>query len=110
METLLLPLLYILFVLAAILLVVVVLIQEGKGGGFGDAFGGQASQTFGVGAKGINRFTGWVAFAFLACAVAIHLVHRGQVGESVLDGEVMESVEGISADEGAASGGDGSDG
>jgi protein translocase SecG subunit len=72
-------------------LITVVLIQEGKGGGLGDAFGGQAQQTFGVGAKGINRFTSYVAIAFLGCAVTIHILHRKQIGASVVDGTSVDS-------------------
>ena len=51
--------LYILFVLSAIVLVVVILLQEGKGGGLTSALGTSGQQTFGVGASGINKFTGW---------------------------------------------------
>jgi preprotein translocase subunit SecG len=73
-------LLYIVFVLAAIVLIVVILLQEGRGGGFGEALGGHGQATFGVGAQGINRFTGWVAAVFLVTAVAITIVHRGETG------------------------------
>ncbi len=44
-------LLYIVFVLAALVLITVILLQEGKGGGFGDALGVAGQQTFGW-----NRF------------------------------------------------------
>ena len=64
-------LLYILFVLAAIVLVVVVLLQEGRGGGLTDALGTSGQQTFGVGASGINRFTGATAAVFLVSALLI---------------------------------------
>lgn len=77
-------LLYLVFVLAAILLVVIILIQEGKGGGLGDAFGGAGQQTFGVGAKGITKFTAAVAAVFLVTAVAIHLVNKEE-SSSILD-------------------------
>jgi preprotein translocase subunit SecG len=69
-------LLYILFVLAAIVLVVVVLLQEGRGGGLTDALGTSGQQTFGVGASGINRFTGITAAVFLGSALMIHFVNR----------------------------------
>ncbi len=96
-------LLYIVFVLAAIVLITVVLIQEGKGGGLGDAFGGQAQQSFGVGAKGVNRFTSYVATAFLACAVMIHILHRQEQESSVVDGTTLSApVDGIDAGAGAA--------
>ena len=83
--TLLITLLYILFVLSAIVLVVVILLQEGKGGGFGEALGGHGAQTFGVAAKGIQTFTGVVAGVFLACALGIHVLNRLESGSSVAD-------------------------
>lgn len=86
MEHLIITLLYILFVLAAIILVVVVLLQEGKGGGFGGALGGAGEATFGVGASGINRFTGWVAVVFLVSALGIHILNQ-QTGASSVIGD-----------------------
>lgn len=76
---------YILFVLSAIVLIVVVLLQEGKGGGFGQALGEHGQQTFGVGAKGINTFTGYTAGIFLFCALMLHVFNRRQHTESVLE-------------------------
>ena len=87
------PLLYIVFVLAAIVLVVVILIQEGKGGGLGGAFGGQGQETFGVGAKGINTFTMYTAIVFLSTALFIHVLHRNESGESVIDGDGGPAIE-----------------
>ena len=78
-------LLYIVFVLSAIVLIVVILLQEGKGGGFGQALGDHGQQTFGVGAKGINTFTGYTATIFLASALLLHVMGRGAGGESALD-------------------------
>jgi preprotein translocase subunit SecG len=89
---LLIVLLYILFVLAAIVLIVVVLLQEGKGGGFGQALGSSGSETFGVGAKGINTFTGITAAVFLGSALLIHVLNRLQSGQSVLNTPGGESV------------------
>ena len=77
-------LLYILFVIAAIVLIVVVLLQEGKGGGFGEALGVHGRETFGVGAKGINTFTGVTAGVFLGSALLIHVLNRSMAGDSVL--------------------------
>jgi preprotein translocase subunit SecG len=78
---------YLLFVLSALLLIVVILIQEGRGGGLGDAFGGAGQQTFGVGTRGITRFTSWVGVAFLASAVAITWIEKenskGLIGTTV---------------------------
>ena len=77
-------LLYLVFILAAIVLIVVILLQEGKGGGFGEALGGHGQATFGVGAKGINTFTGWVAAVFLVSAVVITILHR-EAGGTLVD-------------------------
>lgn len=78
--------LYILFVLAAIVLVVVILLQEGKGGGLTDALGTSGQQTFGVGASGINKFTGWMAAVFLVSAVLIHVLQRQEAMGSIVNG------------------------
>lgn len=77
-------LLYIIFVLAAIVLVVVILLQEGKGGGLGDALGTAGTQTFGVATKGIQTFTGIVAAVFLVSALLIHIFNRQQSDSSVV--------------------------
>ena len=90
-------LLYILFVLSAIVLVVVILLQEGKGGGLTGALGTEGQQTFGVGTKGINQFTGWTCAVFLACALLIHYVNRASLNRSV----VPESALPTSIDPGA---------
>jgi len=65
---------YILFVLAAIVLIVVVLLQEGRGGGFGEALGVAGRETFGPGSKGINNFTAWTAAVFLGAALVNHFM------------------------------------
>ena len=75
--------LYILFILSAIVLVVVVLLQEGKGGGLTDALGTSGQQTFGVGASGINKFTGYTGAIFLASALAIHYFNRVEAHRSI---------------------------
>lgn len=87
-------LLYILFVAAALILTVVILLQEGKGGGFGDALGAAGQQAFGVKASGVQRFTMWIAIAFLGSAVMIH----------VLNNRSQSSDGGIFSDEPAAAG------
>jgi preprotein translocase subunit SecG len=79
-------LLYIVFVIAAIVLIVVILLQEGRGGGFGQALGEHGQQTFGVGARGINTFTGYTAAVFLVSALVLHTLNRGTTSSSVLDG------------------------
>ncbi len=89
--SLLITLIYIIFVLSAIVLVTVVLLQEGKGGGFGEALGTSGQQTFGVGASGINKFTGIVAAVFLGSALLTHVFNRAQSGSSVIE-QVGDSV------------------
>ena len=82
---LLITLLYLIFVFSAIVLIVVVLLQEGRGGGFGTALGEGGQQTFGVGAKGINTFTGYTAGVFLVTAILIHIFTLRQERGSVID-------------------------
>jgi preprotein translocase subunit SecG len=80
--------LWVLFVFACIIVSGVILLQEGKGGGLGEAFGGAGQQTFGVKAAGINKFTGWVAFGVVLLAI---LITRVRSSSSVLDlGEDVE--------------------
>ncbi len=83
--SLLITLIYIVFVLSAIVLITVVLLQEGKGGGFGEALGTSGQQTFGVGSSGINKFTGIVAAVFLGSALLTHVFNRAQSGSSVIE-------------------------
>lgn len=92
-------LLYILFVLAAIVLVVVILLQEGRGGGLTDALGTSGQATFGVGTSGINRFTGATAAVFLGSALLIHVMNRQVSGGTVLD---LPKVEAPATDTGGA--------
>ena len=78
-------LLYFLFALSAIVLIVVILLQEGRGGGFGQALGEHGQQTFGVGAKGINTFTGYTAAVFLGSALVLHMLRKNEGGTSALE-------------------------
>ena len=78
--------LYILFILAALMLIVVILLQEGKGGGFGDALGVAGQQTFGVKAQGIHKFTMGIAIVFLGSALTIHVLNRQTGSSGTLDG------------------------
>jgi len=84
-------LLFIVFVLSAIVLIVVILLQEGRGGGFGQALGEHGQQTFGVGAKGINTVTMYTAIVFLGSALLLHIINRGAGSTSVLQGSVLEA-------------------
>jgi protein translocase SecG subunit len=66
-------LVFVLFVISAVLVTLVVLMQEGKGGGLAGAFGGAGADAFGVKAGTVNRFTAYLASAFLGLA----LLHAG---------------------------------
>lgn len=101
-------LLYIVFVLAALILVVVILLQEGRGGGFGQALGEHAQQTFGVGAQGIHKFTMGVAIVFLAVAVFLTRKNVGEGSGSVLDATIDQAnplLQGSPIDAGNGAGG-----
>ena len=69
--------LWILFTLICILLSGIILLQEGKGGGLGEAFGGAGQQTFGVKAQGIAKFTGWMAAGLVVIALVISKIRSG---------------------------------
>ena len=62
---------WVLFFASAILLTVVVLLQESKGGGLAEAFGGTGAETFGVKSGGISRFTFLEAAVFCGSAILI---------------------------------------
>lgn len=64
--------LWIVFFGTAVLLAVVILLQEGKGGGLAEAFGGSGAETFGVKSGGISRFTFMVAAVYLFSAIMLH--------------------------------------
>jgi len=81
-------LLFILFVFSAIVLIVVILLQEGKGGGFGQALGEHGQATFGVGTSGITNFTAATAIVFLVSALAIHVLQREKGTGSLLGDNV----------------------
>lgn len=63
--------LWILLIVSVVLLIAVILLQEGKGGGLAEAFGGAGAETFGVKAAGINKFTSIVGGAFLAICILL---------------------------------------
>jgi protein translocase SecG subunit len=65
--------LWILLMVSIFLLIGVILLQEGKGGGLAEAFGGVGAETFGVKAAGINKFTSIVGAVFLAACIALTL-------------------------------------
>ncbi|MFH0945739.1 MAG: preprotein translocase subunit SecG [Planctomycetota bacterium] len=65
-------LLWFVFIASALLLGLIILIQEGKGGGLGEAFGGMGAETFGVKASGVNRVTGIIAAIFVVSSIMIN--------------------------------------
>lgn len=64
-----------LFMLLCTLLCAVVMIQEGKGGGLGSSFGGDASESlFGTStADVLKKFTAWLGVIFLVSCVILSL-------------------------------------
>ena len=67
--------LYVLFALNAILLIGIVLLQEGKGGGLGNAFGGAGGEAFGHGVGGINRFTSYAAGSLMVISLVLAIMN-----------------------------------
>jgi preprotein translocase subunit SecG len=98
-------LLYFVFILAAVVLVVVILLQEGKGGGFGQALGTSGQETFGAGARGINTFTAVCVGVFLVSAMLITVLNRmhgqgsalDELGDSAIPGSVLPADPGAPA-------------
>lgn len=71
-------LLWVLLFGSALLMSIVILLQESKGGGLAEAFGGVGAETFGVKSGGINKFTFALAGVFMGSAVLLHtLWHVG---------------------------------
>ncbi len=64
--------LWVLFVVSALALSLLILIQEGRGGGIAEAFGGMGQETFGSGARGVNKVTAGLAAVFLLSAILIN--------------------------------------
>ncbi|MBI3820718.1 MAG: preprotein translocase subunit SecG [Planctomycetes bacterium] len=65
-------LLYIVFIASCILLIGIILIQEGKGGGLSDAFGGLGGETFGHRAGPVTKITGFLAAVMIVSLIALH--------------------------------------
>ncbi len=62
------------FFLTSIFMVFVILLQEPKGGGLAEAFGGMGAETFGVKSGGVNRFTLTIALFWAGSAVMTHIL------------------------------------
>ncbi len=83
----------IVYVFVCLFLILVVLLQSGKGGGLGSAFGGGASQQIfgGAGAGNLlTRLTAGFAFAFMA--LSVWLAFLSSSGEQALDRAVREQA------------------
>jgi protein translocase SecG subunit len=65
---------WIIFFLASCFMTFVILLQEPKGGGLAEAFGGMGAETFGVKSSGVNRFTLTIAAFWIGSAVMIHIL------------------------------------
>ncbi len=76
--------LWVLLVVSIFLLIGVILLQEGKGGGLAEAFGGVGAETFGVKAAGINKFTSIVGAIFLALCIALTMFKPAPSNEPAL--------------------------
>lgn len=77
---------YAVFFASAILLILVILLQESKGGGLSEAFGGAGAETFGPRAGGISRFTFGLFAAWILSAMALHWSAGKGGGGSQFDG------------------------
>jgi preprotein translocase subunit SecG len=83
----------IIYVFVCLFLILVVLLQSGKGGGLGSAFGGGASQQIfgGAGAGNLlTRLTAGFAFAFMA--LSVWLAFLSSSGEQALERAVREQA------------------
>ena len=67
-------LLWVVFFLASAFLIMIILLQEPKGGGLAEAFGGMGAETFGVKSSGVNRITLWIAGVWVGAAIVIQLL------------------------------------
>lgn len=75
--------LWVIFTLACIFVSALILLQEGKGGGLGEAFGGAGAQTFGVKAQGVAKVTGYLVIGIVLVAITIT---RMRSNDSALSG------------------------
>jgi preprotein translocase subunit SecG len=62
------------FLLSSIFMIFIILLQEPKGGGLAEAFGGMGAETFGVKTGGVNRFTLTIAGFWVGSAVMLQLL------------------------------------
>ncbi len=83
----------IIYVFVCLFLILVVLLQSGKGGGLGSAFGGGTSQQIFGGAGAGNLLTRLTAgFAFTFMALSVWLAFLSSSGEQALDRAVRKQA------------------
>ena len=102
-------LLWFVFIVSALLLALIILIQEGKGGGLGEAFGGMGAETFGVKASGVNKTTGTLALVWVLSAIFINKCTHTGSSSGLFDNSAEESTD-TGGGAGAAPGDGGGDG
>ncbi|RKY18566.1 MAG: preprotein translocase subunit SecG [Planctomycetota bacterium] len=91
--------LWVLFTLACVVICGLVLLQEGKGGGLGEAFGGAGAQTFGVKAQGVAKVTGYLIGGLVLTAIVITKMRSGDSGVvGTLDSDPPASTAPIDAE------------
>ncbi len=83
----------IIYIFVCLFLILVVLLQSGKGGGLGSAFGGGTSQQIFGGAGAGNLLTRLTAaFAFTFMALSVWLAFLSSSGDQALDRAVREQA------------------
>ncbi|MDH3201555.1 MAG: preprotein translocase subunit SecG [Myxococcales bacterium] len=83
----------ILYIFVCLFLILVVLLQSGKGGGLGSAFGGGTSQQIFGGAGAGNLLTRLTAaFAFTFMALSVWLAFLSSSGDQALERAVREQA------------------
>lgn len=83
----------IIYVFVCLFLILVVLLQSGKGGGLGSAFGGGTSQQIFGGAGAGNLLTRLTAiFAFAFMGLSVWLAFLSTTGEQALDRAIREQT------------------
>lgn len=66
-------LIWVLFFLSSVFLTFIILMQEPKGGGLAEAFGGMGAETFGVKSSSVNKFTLSVAAIWIGAAILLQM-------------------------------------
>jgi preprotein translocase subunit SecG len=86
----------ILILLVCILLTLVILVQNPKGGGLGQAFGGTSANMFGGVKKTtdfLDRSTWTLAIALFVLVLGMNMVNTGGMSEEAEESDLLEQVE-----------------